>query len=288
MDRNIVILAGGASSRMKNFVTTGSTLAAQLVFEAQTKPKAMLGLGKRARPFLDYLLFNVEMAGYENVVVVVAESDTSVQEYYDTCGGAKQFRQLKFSYVPQRIPLGRERPLGTADALLQALNATRSWEGQRFTVCNSDNLYSVTALKLLLEDEHDNAMIDYDRATLEFSEERVAQFAVIKKGRDGFLQNIVEKPTLGDLNRGKKSLGRIGVSMNIWRFTFNDVLPYLESIPIHPVRQEKELPVAVQKIVAEHPRSVFTIPLSEHVVDLTSLADIPIVQEYLRREFPNF
>jgi NDP-sugar pyrophosphorylase family protein len=287
MNRNIIILAGGASSRMKKSVESAS-VDGRLVHEAKTKAKAMVAVGNDARPFLDYLLLNVEKAGYENVVIVVGETCASVRDYYEREGKASQFPRLKFSYVVQQIPTKREKPLGTADALLQALNATPSWTGQRFTVCNSDNLYSATALKLLLEDEHDNAMIDYDSAGLEFSEERVAQFAIIKKDGGGFLQGIVEKPSLDELNRERNSSGRIGVSMNIWRFSFNDVLPYLKTILLHPVRQEKELPVVVQNMVMDLPRSVFTIPLAEHVVDLTSLADIPFVQEYLRREFSNF
>jgi len=57
---------------------------------------------------------------------------------------------------------------------------------------------------------------------------------------------------------------------------------------LHPIRQEKELPAAVKMMIADHPRSVFTVPLSEHVIDLTSQSDIPAVQEYLEKEFPGF
>ena len=141
MDRNIIILAGGASSRMKRSVEANSNVDAALAREVLSKSKAMLGIGEGARPFLDYLLHNVEKAGYENVLIVVGDKEKSIRDYYEKDRAAEQFPRLKFSYVPQIIPEGRSKPLGTADALRQALKASSSWKGQRFTVCNSDNLY---------------------------------------------------------------------------------------------------------------------------------------------------
>ncbi len=286
MDRNIIILAGGASSRMKR--SSEAVVDSALAKEAQRKTKAMIGVGLHARPFLDYLLFNIQRAGYENTIIVVGENDSSIKEFYGQKENAEQFPSLNISYVIQNVPPGRGKPLGTADALLKALNQTPSLNGQRFTVCNSDNLYSPAALRLILEDAHPNVLIDYDRAALQFTEERVAQFAVVVKDEEGFLTEIVEKPSSDEMNRAKDVKGRTGVSMNIWRFTYGDILPFLESIPLHPVRKEKELPVAVKMMIAQQPRSVFAIPLSEDVVDLTSLDDIPAVKQYIQKEFPHF
>jgi hypothetical protein len=71
--------------------------------------------------------------------------------------------------------------------------------------------------------------------------------------------------------------------MNAWRFSFDLMLPCLETVPLNPVRQEKELPTAVKMMVDRRPRCVFTIPLSEHVPDLTSPADIMRVIEELNQ-----
>lgn len=259
-----------------------------LLREAQVKSKAMLGVGNGSRPFLDYLLFNVDQAGYRNLVIVVSESDNSIREYYKREQAARQFKQLSISYAVQPIPAGRTKPLGTADALLRALQSMPSWKGQSFTVCNSDNLYSRNALRLLLDDDHEHALIDYDRAGLQFNQERIAQFAVTKKDSQGFLMDIIEKPTEEEIRGAADRHGRIGVSMNIFKCSYDSILPYLESAPLHPVRGEKELPVAVRTLTAEHPRSVYTLPLSEHVIDLTSFGDIPAVKEYLAKEFPQF
>lgn len=283
MHPNIVILAGGVSSRMKKALANASNLDPSLRREAEQKSKSMIGMGKDSRPFLDYLLGNIARAGYRDVVIVVGERDNSIREYYERRENAERFSGLDISYAVQPIPPGREKPLGTADALLRAFQAAPRWKGQRVTVVNSDNLYSVEALGLLMRDAHDNAMIDYDRSALRFEQERIAAFAVIRKDAQEFLVEIVEKPSAEQIALVADARGRIGVSMNAWRFSYDLMLPCLETVPLNPVRQEKELPTAVKMMVDRRPRCVFTIPLSEHVPDLTSPADIMRVIEELNQ-----
>lgn len=287
-DPNIVILAGGISSRMRKVKQASTYLDPELVQQAQQKSKSMISVGDDEHPFLDYVLYNIEKSGYRDVVIVVGERDTSIREYYTEKGGAKQFINLNISYAVQRIPEGRNKPLGTADALLIALKLKPEWQGQKVTVCNSDNLYSVTSLRLLLQDTHPNAMIDYDRSALKFEGQRIEQFSVIRKDSEAFLIDIIEKPTDKDIESVRDSDGRIGVSMNIFRFSFDYIVPFLETVAIHPIRKEKELPEAVRLMITQNPKSMFTIPLSEHVVDLTNLTDISVVQEYLKKVFPKF
>jgi len=287
MHPNIVILAGGVSSRMRKMLPAAA-LDPLLRPDAEQKSKAMIGVGDNSRPFLDYLLHNVAAAGYRHVVMLIGEKDMSIREYYEDRDAAARFKSLNIRYAIQPIPVGRQKPLGTAEALWHALKATPEWRGQSFTVCNGDNLYSPTALRLMLEDTHDNAMIDYDRSALQFPPERIAQFAVIQKEAAGFLVDIIEKPSLEEMARVADIRGRIGVSMNIFRLSCNQILPCLETVPLHPIRQEKELPSAVKMIVAQNPQAVFTIPHAEHVPDLTLQSDILPVKQYLQREFKNF
>jgi glucose-1-phosphate thymidylyltransferase len=285
---NIVILAGGVSSRMKKAAIDAKGIDPNLLREAREKSKSMLSVGDMSRPFLDYILFNIEKAGYQNVVIVVGEKDPSIREYYEQGGKKNQFPKLYISYALQNIPEGRTKPLGTADALLQGLLSVPGWRGCSFVVCNSDNLYSVHALGSLLETKHPNALIDYDRSFLRFDQSRIEQFSVIRKDADHFLLDIIEKPSPADIETAKEATGRIGVSMNIFKLSYDMILPFLESIPLHPVRQEKELPIAVKNMAQRYPGSTYTIPLSEHVIDLTNQSDIPFVQDYLRKEFPQF
>jgi glucose-1-phosphate adenylyltransferase len=288
MPSNIVILAGGISSRMKKDVPVSGHLDPVLRRDAEEKSKTMIGVGSNSRPFLDYLLHNVAAAGYRHVVLLVGEKDKSIREYYDNGSAAAQSRNPRITYAIQTIPAGRQKPLGTADALWQALKTMPRWRGQSFTVCNSDNLYSVAALRLMLEDDHDNAMIDYDRAALQFATERISGFAVIKKDPRGYLIDIIEKPSSQEMASVADGHGRIGVSMNIFRLSYDQIFPCLETVPLHPIRQEKELPAAVKMMVDQNPCAVFTIPRAEHVPDLTLQSDILPVKEYLQRQFGSF
>ena len=287
-DPNIVILAGGISSRMRNIPSASVGLDPILLKETRQKSKSMLSVGRGTRPFMDYILYNIREAGYKNVVIVVGDKDNSIGDYYNLQGGAKKFIKLNIDYVTQTIPGGRTKPLGTADALLTALKSKPGWRGKSFTVCNSDNLYSVKALRLLLIDTHKNSMIDYDRSGLQFDHSRIEAFAVLQKDENGFLVDLIEKPTANGITQIKDDVGRIGVSMNIFRLSYDMIFPYLETIPLHPMRYEKELPLAVKIMVEKCPKCMMTIPLSEHVIDLTHQSDINQVKEYLEIEFPHF
>lgn len=281
---NLVILAGGISSRMKKAEAISAQLDPVLRHDAAAKSKSMIGVGENYRPFLDYLLSNAAAAGYRHVVLLIGAQDDSIRAYYANGRGAAHFPNLDFTYAIQPIPAGRAKPLGTADALWHALKSTPEWRGQSFTVCNSDNLYSTQALRLMLETPHANAMIDYDRAALQFAPERISAFAVLKKDARGYLVDIIEKPSMAEMHNAAVA-GRIGVSMNVFRLSYDQILPCLENVPLHPTREEKELPAAVKMLVEQNPQAVFTIPRAEHVPDLTLQSDIPLVKEYLQKTF---
>ncbi len=284
MMEGLVILAGGISSRMKNS-PAGAVAQAELLRQADARAKGMIGVGAEGRPLLDYQLYNARAAGIREVVIVVAEGDRDTRSRYGTKDAGNDFHGLSISYAIQRIPPGRAKPLGTADALLVALRSKPDWEGRYFIVCNSDNLYSRRALELLLALEAQGGLIDYDIDGLRFPPERIGQFGLTRKNREGYLTGITEKPGADLIEKMRAEEGRLFVSMNIWRLSRDLVLPYLESCPLHPLRGEKELPAALDAMVREHPRALKAIPLKEHVPDLTYKADIEVVQEYLLNQY---
>lgn len=283
----LAILAGGISSRMKRPAEADIKVDQSLVNDANLKAKSMIGVGNGGRPFLDYLLYNAKQAGYGDILIVIGENDDSIRGYYGKEDRDNDFYGMRISYAVQRIPSGKEKPIGTADALYQGLNSRGDWRGTRFTVCNSDNLYSVNALKMMTRYEYKNAMIDYDREALRFEPSRIERFAVTAKDDDGFLIDIIEKPSASRIKSMKGKNGFIGVSMNIFEFQYDMIHPFLEKVPFDPVRNEKELPTAVKMMVDAHPKSMFAYPLSEHVPDLTSKSDILPVKEYLEKHFAN-
>ena len=288
MNGKLVVLAGGISSRMKKSLSSSVQIEKKLKEDAERKPKSMMGIGNHQRPFLDYLLFNAREVGYRDVIIVVGERDHSIQDHYGQKERGNIYHGLSIAYAVQKIPEGRSKPLGTGDALLCALRVREDWHGCSFSVCNSDNLYSQEALRLMLDSPHTNALIDYDRSSLKFEKSRIEKFAVTRKDKENYLVEIIEKPSEEEIEsvRGKDDM--IGVSMNLFRLDYDMILPYLETVPMHSGRQEKELPTAVIMMVKDHPKSCYAYPLKEHVPDLTQLSDVNFIRDYLDKTYKDF
>ncbi|MCX6145479.1 MAG: sugar phosphate nucleotidyltransferase [Ignavibacteriales bacterium] len=284
-DTRVVILAGGVSSRMKSPSAEGR-LDPELVKQAEEGTKGMISVGEGGRPFIDYQLYNMKKAGIDDVVIVVGEKDEVLRQYYGLKDRDNEFHGLRITYAIQRIPEGRSKPMGTVDALFQALLVRSDWKRGDFIVCNSDNLYSVRVFTMLLDCDAPNALIDYDRSGLEFAETRIAQFGITKKDKDGYLLEIVEKPPLEELERLRGADGTLRVSMNIFRLNYEMIFNPLRDCPESPVRHEKELVTAVTAMVKLYPRSLKALPLKEHVPDLTYKDDIAVTSQYLREHYP--
>jgi len=285
---NLVILAGGVSSRMKKNPADAAGVDADLLRQAKELPKSLITAGPTGRPLMDYLLFNAREAGYRDIVIVVGEQSQPFREFYGLADRHNAFHGLSISYAVQRIPEGRKKPLGTADAVQVAVQDRPDWHGQQFTVCNSDNLYSISAFTTMLNLTDEGGLVDYDRDALQCEPSRINAFAVIKRDGLGYVVDIVEKPDAHQLAAAADENGRLGVSMNIFRFSYDAIARVLESVPLHPVRLEKELPTAVRMMIGENPKAIKAILVGEFVPDLTHPEDIAKVREYLDREYPNF
>jgi glucose-1-phosphate adenylyltransferase len=281
MTDKIVILAGGISSRMKEKPKKIEDGLTNLYSQADSKAKTMITLDGQ-RPFLDYLLFNIMGAGLKHVLIIIGEKDKSIPEHYRQKETDNIFEKLLISYAIQKIPSHREKPWGTADALYQGLANMPHWKGEEFLVVNSDNLYSSQSMKLLIDCDSKNALLDYDRTGFKFEASRVSRFAITKKNEKGFLTDIIEKPNQQQINAAADKNGFVRVSMNCWKFYYDQIFPYLEACPENPVRKEKEIPSAVLNMVKEHPDSVLALPVKEHVPDLTSKDDLSSVIEDLK------
>ncbi|MEA5257263.1 sugar phosphate nucleotidyltransferase [Arcicella aquatica] len=283
----LLIMAGGMSSRMKKAEGT-ETLDSTLIEQANTLPKGMIGVGKDGRPFMDYLIYNAHRAGYTEVLILKNPKDNVTKPYYDQLVTDNKAWGITFKYATQQIAPDREKPAGTADAIQQALEQTPEWKGERFTVCNSDNLYSVKVLTLLKDCPVPNAVVSYESIALGVAPERVKAFAVIKADEEDYLIEIIEKPNDEQIESAKDKNGKIGVNMNVFHFYYDDILEYVSKEPFNPVRNERELPSAVMKMAKENAKKVITVPVEENVPDLTSKGDISIVQKYLVDEFGEF
>jgi glucose-1-phosphate adenylyltransferase len=280
MTDSLIVLAGGASSRMKK--STSNEISDEMAQQANSRSKALILLNER--PMLDYLLYNAKQAGYTNIYIVIGKGGDLFKEYYGSKDANNDFHGLTISFAVQHIPEDRLKPLGTADAVFQTLEQYPELQSKQFVVCNCDNLYSTKAFQLLKGTAGSNAFINYDRDILQYPQERIERFALTKVNQQNFLEDILEKPSKEEVENFKDHQGKLRVSMNIFKFDGSLFYPFVKSCPLHPIRREKEIPTALMMMFKEHPMSVLGIPLAEHVPDLTSKEDILIMNEYLTKQ----
>jgi len=280
---NLVILAGGASSRMKKQALDDNSLSIEEKTQANQRSKSLISIDTSGRPLMDYLLYNAKKAGYKNIFIITGKDNSLFKSFYGEKDSNNIFHGLTVNFAVQEIPKNRVKPFGTADALYQALEQYPVLQKNLFTVCNSDNLYSAKALELLRCDtDSQNALISYDRDALLFSSERVSRFAMMLFDKECNLKDIVEKPDLNLIENFKGDDGKLRVSMNLFKFDGNLFFKYVKNCDVHPTRNEKELPTALMAMLKEHPNTVKGIPLSEHVPDLTSKEDIGTLKEWVK------
>ena len=272
MTENIIILAGGASSRMKKSVD--QNLSPEKVAQANQLSKGLIELC--GRPFLSYLLENILQAGFKNVYIITGENSQMFRQAFEN---NPEFVDLNIQFGTQYIPEGREKPYGTADALCQCIEQYPNLKEDTFCVCNSDNLYSLEALQIIKNSNSRQAILAYDINNLEYPKERISRFAVMRFNENYDLLAIVEKPEPSKIVDYTDANQKVRVSMNIFLFDGKYFFKYLEDCPPHPIRDEKEIPTALMNMINDKIQ-VLGIPIGEHVPDLTSKQDIVLLEKY--------
>jgi dTDP-glucose pyrophosphorylase len=218
--------------------------------------KAMMPVG--GRPFLDFVLSAIADAGIRHVAIVVAPGHDELRRYYG------------ITAPPARIGLDfvvQPEALGTANAVLAAEPWVRH---DPFIVMNGDNLYPAAVLRSIAAlDEPGLPGFHRDELVRSSNIEaaRVTAFAVVETDGEGYLKDIVEKPS-ADLveRRGPHAI----VSMNCWRFD-RRIFQACRDVPRSP-RGEFELPAAVS-LALERGVRFRIVPAGGAVLDLSQRAD---------------
>src|SRR5690606_41801629 len=162
---NLVILAGGASSRMKRGTPDTKGLSQEDIQQANERRKGLIGVGQQGRPMVDYVLYNAKSAGFRNIYIVIGEDGQLFKEFYGSGGPGNLFHGMKINFPVQYIPTDRLKPFGTADALYQATEQYPELKSVRYSVFNNDKLYYIEALKALRNKESPNDFNAYNRDT---------------------------------------------------------------------------------------------------------------------------
>ena len=274
MDKKLIIMAGGASSRMKRSLET-SELTPETKKIARSAHKSLIPLGSKQKPLLFHLIQNAVNAGFREVYLITSPENEAFRECVGSASKNNLFAGALVHYAIQYLLQGRNKPLGTADAVQQAMEQHPELKNEFFSICNADNLYSVHAFALLLAPrDTPHALISYNRSSLNYSSARMSSFAIIDISEEGLLENIIEKPDPETLKNYEDTSDYIGVSMNIFSFKGALLFPYLKNCPIHLERNEKELPEAVRMMIKESKNRTRCFKVSEHLPDLTSVEDL--------------
>ena len=273
---SVLIMVGGASSRMKKSLSS-SSLSVEMKEKASRVHKSLIPIEAKGKPFLYFLLKNVEGAGLREVYLITSESNEAFHQFLEE--NSEEFSALHFHFAVQRVPPGRTKPLGTADAVLQCLEQFPSLKEQRFSVCNGDNLYSSGALAALKAGRNTpNALIAYQAKALGHSIEKIMGFALLDFDEECLLTEILEKPTKIQLSQYRARHSELWVSMNLFNFSGPDIFQALQNCPINEDRAEKELPTAVKMMLAQHSKKMICLKRAERVPDLTLASDLEAIQ----------
>ena len=242
---------------------------------AKSSHKTLIPLGNDKRPLLYFILKNALNAGVSEVFLITSPENSAFKTFVESEVFKNSFLDIKVNFAIQEKPKDREKPLGTSDALMQAMDQHDVLKSNSFVIINGDNLYSVKSLNSLFElDEKQHALISYDRDALNFPHERLTKFALINVNENNKLINIIEKPPIEEVDNFRDKLNKIRVSMNIFKFFGPTIYPFIKNCPLHPERKEKEIPEAVRNYIKEFPNSFDALPFFEHIPDLTSAKDI--------------
>ena len=264
-ERNpLIIMAAGKGSRMK----ASADVPEWVLEEAASRPKAMIRIGRDRKPLLQHLVERAKEEGLWDICIVVGEHDEITRPHFD----ALRLDGIDLSFVVQTIPAGRTKPAGTAQAVQLALEAHPNWNGASVTVANGDNLPPFGMFQAMLA--YRACLPAFDRDHLGLPADRVQAFAVISRNDQGGLARIDEKPDEATIQSAIWLDGTVRVSMNYFRVPYCDLLEAVRTVPDHPMRKEKELPVALSNWSEGHPGDLQVLPMAGAFLDLTHPQDI--------------
>lgn len=160
--------------------------------------KQLDGFGPNGETIIDYSLYDAIQAGFERVVFIIRES---FKKDFEAVFSDKLKGKIEVEYVTQELanlpdgftlPEAREKPWGTAHAVLMAQTVT---DGP-FAVINADDYYGKSSYKTLMNffessPENEYSVVGYKiKNTL--SDHGEVNRGICHQNQDGYLREIVE------------------------------------------------------------------------------------------------
>lgn len=242
MIKKVVVSAAGQGTRMLHL----------------TKNKSKHLINVQKRPFLSYLLDNILLAGYQEVILVVGYKEELMEEFVKNYTPP---RKVKFSIkiVSQYEILGpKEKEYGTACPLKCVKDLVK---GESFISLCGDNFYSVKDLKSMNIDDDYNYVAGLEHKNPE-------KYGVLITD-NGFLKEIIEKP--------KEFFGNL-INTGFYKFT-PEVFDKLTLIKKSP-RREYEITDVISLLAKE--KKVKVKNIKDYWLDFGSPSDIIKLSQFIK------
>lgn len=273
--------------------------------------KQMDAMDEQGHPILYFSAIDAKRAGFTKVVFVIRKE---MQKALIEKIGRELEQELEVVYVYQEFIQGREKPLGTAHALLCCKEVIT----EPFAVMNADDYYGPgtfvtlrTALEQLQQEPLQPAyvMIGYSLGKT-LTQNGTVSRGVCELDAQGYLKKIVEKTRIAKRGDEIYQLGADGtpleqlskeriVSMNCWGFTpdifvelergFQRFLQAIKEDAIAFSKQEYFLPDFIQELIETEKAFVRVLHSTEQWYGVTYQQDkeqiLKIIQERKDRRF---
>ena len=224
---------------------------------------------------IDFSVFDAIRSGFDKVVFVIKEENL---ELFRATIGSRFEDKVSVEYVFQSltdlpegfcVPEGRQKPWGTAQALLAARHVVH----EPFAVINADDFYGKSAYSLLsahfskpkAEGVSEYCMVGYVLENT-LTESGTVSRGICQVNNEGYLVDVVERTSISREDdhavfeeNGEKTpipLNSIA-SMNCWGFTpdiFEGIeegfRTFLSNLGPNPLKCEYYLPFAVRELMA--------------------------------------
>lgn len=256
---------------------------------------------------IDFSIYDAKTAGFTKVVFVIKKENLgifrreigdAVSKYIDVEYAFQELSDIPDSF---NVPEGREKPWGTAHAVLSARNEIH----EPFAVINADDFYGRDAFKKAYEflaqtDDGHYAMIAYElKNTL--TENGTVSRGICDVSDDGLLTSVTERTkirkageeaeyTEDDGNTWSHLPGNAATSMNFWCFA-EDFMGRIgthferflkEEVAENPLKAECYLPTVVSALLSEGKCDVQVIKTSDKWHGVTYKEDKPALTEAIR------
>jgi len=245
MIKKVVIAAAGQGTRMLHL----------------TKNKSKHLIQVKKKPFLSYLLDNLLLAGYRDLVLVIGYKEELIKNFLEKYKPPLQGlgkKQYKIRTVSQYEILGpKSKIYGTACPLMCVKNITKK---ENFLFVAGDNLYSPKDFQSM------NIRGKYNYIAGIYNK-RPEKYGVLVEN-DGILKKIIEKP--------KEYVGNL-INTSLYKFT-KEVFQKLPKIHKSP-RGEYEITDVINLLAKE--KKVKVKRIEDYWLDFGNPADVIKVSRFL-------